>query len=50
MSPFYSTAPGGLGLGLPYARLAVKAQGGDLIIRNRDDGGAEVEIVLPMKS
>jgi signal transduction histidine kinase len=50
MSPFYSTAPGGLGLGLPYARLAVKAQGGDLLIRNRDEGGAEVEIVLPMKS
>ncbi len=50
MSPFYSTAPGGLGLGLPYARMAVKAQGGDLIIRNRAEGGAEVEIVLPVKS
>jgi signal transduction histidine kinase len=50
MSPFYSTAPGGLGLGLPYAKMAVKAQGGDLLIRNRDEGGAEVEIVLPMKS
>jgi len=50
MSPFYSTSQGGLGLGLPYARMAVKAQGGDVVIRNRDEGGAEIEIVLPRES
>ncbi len=46
LSPFFSTSPGGLGLGLPYARRAVRAQGGDLLIRNCAEGGAEVEIVL----
>jgi signal transduction histidine kinase len=49
LSPFYSTSPGGLGLGLPYARMALKAQGGDLFIRNCEEGGAEVEIVLPQR-
>lgn len=47
MDPFYSTTPGGLGLGLPYARMVVKAQGGEMALRNPRDGGAEVEIVLP---
>jgi signal transduction histidine kinase len=45
--PFYSTSPGGLGLGLPYARKAVEAQGGELVLRNREGGGGEVEIFLP---
>lgn len=49
-SPFYSTSPGGLGLGLSYARRAVKAQGGDVRIRNSPEGGAEVEIDLPVRS
>jgi signal transduction histidine kinase len=47
MDPFYSTSPGGLGLGLPYARAAVRAQGGELALRNPEGGGGEVEIVLP---
>jgi signal transduction histidine kinase len=49
LSPFFSTAPGGLGLGLPYARMAVRAQGGDIRLRNRADGGAEVEMILPLQ-
>jgi signal transduction histidine kinase len=47
MDPFYSTSPGGLGLGLPYARKAVEAQGGEMVLRNPEGGGGEVEIVLP---
>lgn len=47
LDPFYTTSPGGLGLGLPYARMAVEAQGGEVILRNPDDGGAEVVIILP---
>ena len=47
LDPFYSTTPGGLGLGLPYARKAIRAQGGELVLRNLEEGGAEVEIVLP---
>ncbi len=48
LNPFYSTSPGGLGLGLPHARRAVEAQGGHLLLRNAEGGGAEVEIVLPL--
>ncbi|MFC1660240.1 ATP-binding protein [Gemmatimonadota bacterium] len=45
--PFYSTSPGGLGLGLPHARKIIKRQGGEIYLRNAEGGGAEVEIVLP---
>ena len=48
MDPFYSTSPGGLGLGLPHARRAVNSQGGEIFLRNQDEGGAEVEIQLPL--
>lgn len=44
--PFYSTAPGGLGLGLPHARRLITAMGGEILLRNCDKGGAEVEILL----
>lgn len=50
MDPFYSTSPGGLGLGLPHARKAVEAQGGEILLRNAEEGGAEVEIRLPLAS
>jgi signal transduction histidine kinase len=48
MDPFYSTSPGGLGLGLPHARRAVNSQGGEVFLRNGERGGAEVEIRLPL--
>ncbi len=48
MDPFYSTSPGGLGLGLPHARRAINSQGGEVFLRNGEAGGAEVEIRLPM--
>ncbi|MGW8266019.1 MAG: sensor histidine kinase [Longimicrobiales bacterium] len=49
MDPFYTTSPGGLGLGLPYARMAIKAQGGEVVLRNAEGGGGEVQIVLPQR-
>lgn len=45
--PFYSTAPDGLGLGLPHARRSIEAMGGVIELRNVPDGGAEVEISFP---
>jgi len=50
MNPFYSTSPGGLGLGLPHARRTVTAQGGEIFLRNPEGGGAEVEVVFPEAS
>lgn len=45
--PFYTTTEGGLGLGLSHARKAVEFQGGRIHLRNRESGGAEVEIAVP---
>ncbi len=45
--PLYSTSSGGLGLGLPHARRVIREQGGDIQLRNLEEGGAEVEILLP---
>jgi signal transduction histidine kinase len=46
--PFYSTDSGSLGLGLTHVRQVVLAHGGDLTLRNREGGGGEVEIMLPL--
>lgn len=46
--PFYSTSDEGLGLGLPHARKVVEEMGGTITLRNMPDGGAEVEVTLPV--
>ena len=51
--PFFSTRPGGLGLGLPLCETLAQALGGSLRARNLDaqrhgSAGAELELTLPM--
>ena len=46
-TPFVTTREQGTGLGLATARKIVEAHGGQITIRNREGGGAEVEIALP---
>ncbi len=46
--PFYTTSEGGLGLGLSHARRVLELQSGRIHLRNRPDGGAEVEISVPL--
>lgn len=45
---FYSTKPGGLGLGLKISRSLVEAHGGHLVARENPRGGAILEITLPL--
>ena len=45
---FYSTTESGLGLGIPFARKVVESLGGDIELRNPQDGGAEVRVSLPL--
>ena len=51
--PFYrlelsrSRETGGAGLGLCVARTLIRAHGGDVVIRNREEGGLRVEITVP---
>ena len=46
--PFYTTRPGGLGLGLPLARKIVLLHGGSLALAPRAPTGARVLILLPL--
>ena len=45
--PFYTTRPGGLGLGLPLARKIVLLHGGTLDLSGRAPAGVRVEVHLP---
>jgi signal transduction histidine kinase len=45
--PFYSTRPGGLGLGLPLARKVMVLHGGDLRIAPGSPRGVVVRLTLP---
>jgi two-component system nitrogen regulation sensor histidine kinase NtrY len=49
--PFYTTKPGGSGIGLALARQICEAHGGVLQVSNRLDGpgcGAEIRLPLPV--
>jgi signal transduction histidine kinase len=54
--PFYrlegsrSRRTGGSGLGLGIARTLIRAQGGDLTLANRTDGGLEAQIHFPSRA
>jgi len=45
--PFYSTKPGGLGVGLSISRTLAEAHGGSLLAGNAPDGGAVFLLTLP---
>jgi C4-dicarboxylate-specific signal transduction histidine kinase len=48
LTPFFSTKPGGGGIGLSIARHVALAHGGQLNMRRRATGGAEFSLVLPV--
>jgi two-component system nitrogen regulation sensor histidine kinase NtrY len=46
--PFFTTKPGGSGIGLVLSRQIAEAHGGSLDLRNREDGrGCEARLTLP---
>ena len=47
--PFFSTkGENGMGLGLTLSRRTVREMGGDITMRNQDQGGARVTVSLPL--
>jgi signal transduction histidine kinase len=48
--PFYTSRIGGSGIGLSLARQIAQAHGGQLTVRNNEDGGATFEMSLPRVS
>jgi len=48
-TPFVTTRRGGTGLGLVVARRIVEAHGGRLQLRDRAGGGAEAQVLLPLR-
>lgn len=47
--PFYTTKDGGTGIGLSLCHRIVVDHGGSLTVNNKDDGGAEFKIELPVR-
>jgi signal transduction histidine kinase len=41
---------GGVGLGLTVAQAIIQGHGGEIILKNRPEGGLEARIVLPISS
>jgi signal transduction histidine kinase len=41
---------GGVGLGLTVAQAIIQGHGGEIVLKNRTDGGLEARITLPMLS
>ena len=47
--PFFTTKPGGSGIGLVLSRQIAEAHGGELTLKNRSDArGCEARLVLPV--
>ena len=46
--PYVTSKPKGTGLGLAIVKKLVEEHGGQISARNREQGGAEISILIPM--
>ena len=48
--PFNSDKPGGLGLGMPYAKKIIEEHGGKIMVDSKPGGGTRIRINLPIEN
>jgi signal transduction histidine kinase len=48
-APYFTTKPGGTGIGLHLAKKAVESHGGEILFSSPDDGGTTVTLRLPTR-
>jgi signal transduction histidine kinase len=49
LRPFFTTKKNGTGLGLAVCQKIARAHGGFVDLRNRDEGGCQATVVLPIR-
>jgi len=47
---FFTTKPNGTGMGLTVCQRIVQAHGGSISLKNREQGGCTVSVVIPRKA
>ena len=45
--PYVTSKPKGTGLGLAIVKKLIEEHGGQIVARNREQGGAEISILIP---
>jgi nitrogen fixation/metabolism regulation signal transduction histidine kinase len=47
-TPFFTTKPKGVGLGLAISEQIIQNHGGNLLLENQESSGARIRVILPL--
>jgi two-component system sensor histidine kinase HydH len=47
-TPFFTTKPKGVGLGLAISEQIIQNHGGNLLLENQETSGARIRVILPL--
>ena len=49
-TPFFTTKPKGVGLGLAISEQIIQNHGGNLLLENQESSGARIRVILPLST